>query len=66
MLLSQTEVAQLIGVSQLTVEAYESGAEDPDDRRIEKMLDLFKVTEDELFNGIEDRIAKRPVYTRKN
>ncbi len=66
MLLSQTEVAQLIGVDGLTIEAYEAGTEDPDDIRIEKMLTLFKVTEDELFNGIEDRIAKRPVYTRKN
>jgi len=49
--MTQTELAELTGVSVMTIRHYESGEREPRASDIKKLCEVLGVTEDELLNG---------------
>ncbi len=47
--LSQTELAQIMGVKQTTISAWECGAREPNIHALKKMAETFNCTVDELL-----------------
>lgn len=63
--MTQIELAEMLGVHELTLRRWESGLREPRATEIKKLCEVLKVSEAELLNGPQSKEWKIEVVFRK-